>query len=42
MRFEKNKLFILLIILAALLLIVSVIIVFNKRIHNIETEQKVP
>ena len=36
---KKNVLFIL-IILVAVLLIVTVIMVFNKRIHNIETMQE--
>jgi len=38
---KKKNSMLLLIILAALLLIVSVIVVFNKRIHSIETKQQV-
>lgn len=40
MSFAKIKLFIVLIILTALVLIVTVVLVFDKRIHKMETTQQ--
>jgi len=38
---KKNNALIIVVILTAMLLIISVIVVFNKRIHNIEAKQQI-